>query len=125
MEINVRNKGSWKQDGFFVGRPSPLSNPFMITETQTREIVLQRYAEVIKSAIKNRKKHIIVPLQKLEYHLIENGKLDLICYCAPKRCHADLIKQILLNKMHNNYWLVRDCCPTCGHGELKIGIYGL
>ena len=125
MEINVRNKSKWKQEGFYVGRPTALANPFRITDDQTREIVIQRYGGMLKNAIQKRKPFIIKPLQTLEAHLIENRKIDLVCHCAPEICHADLIKQVLLNKIHNGYWLINEKCPTCGHGEYKIGIYGI
>lgn len=125
MEINIRNKNKWYQEGFYVGRPSPLSNPFVISGDQTREIVIQRYASMFINAIKKRDKRIINALHILEAHLIEHGKIDLICYCAPKLCHAELIKQVLLNKIHTNYWLINEKCPTCGHGEYKIGVHGL
>ena len=39
--------------------------------------------------------------------------------------NGPLIKQVLENKIHTNYWLVNEKCPTCGHGEPKIGVMGL
>jgi len=125
MEITVRNKKNWTGDGFYVGRPSPLANPFKLTDEELRPIVLQRYGAMLKNAIQKRDRPIISALQIIEAYLIEHGKCNLICYCSPKPCHADIIKQVLLNKFHVNYWLVEEKCPTCGHGEAKIGVYGL
>lgn len=125
VEIFIRNKNRWKQEGVYIGRPSALENPFKITEDQTREIVIQRYGHMLINAIKNRKQPFIYELQKLEAHLIEHQKLNLICYCAPLPCHGDLIKQVLLNKFHSSYWLINEICPTCDHGQYKIGVYGL
>jgi len=125
MEIKVRNKRNWNGEGFYVGRPSPLSNPFIITDDQTRDICIQRYASLFIDAIQNRNPSIITALQNLESYLIKNQKLNIICHCSPEPCHADLIKQALLNKFHTNYWLVQEKCPTCGHGKYKIGVHGL
>ena len=125
MDINVKNKSKWKQEGYYVGRPTVLGNPFKIDEHTTREISIQRYAEWLKSKIKSRNSTIIQHLHIMEKILQEEGKLNLVCWCAPKMCHADLIKQVLLYKFHINYWLVKENCPTCGHGEYKIGVYGL
>ena len=125
MEINVRNKKTWNGDGFYVGRPSPLSNPYKIEGDQTREMVIERYGYMLLNAIKKRDVNIITALQNIEAYLQEHGKVNLICYCSPEPCHADLIKQVLLNKFHLNYWLIFDKCPTCGHGEYKIGVMGL
>lgn len=125
MDINIRNKKRWKQEGVYIGRPSKWGNPFKIEGDQTREISIQRYAHGLINAIQKRNPSFIQDLQKLEAHLIEHQKLNLICWCAPLPCHGDLIKQVLLNKFHSNYWLIKENCPTCGHGVYKIGVYGL
>ena len=125
MEITVRNRNNWTGEGFYVGRPSPLANPFKIEGDQTREIVLQRYGAMLKSAITKRDAQIITALHNIEAYLQEHGKCNLICYCSPKPCHADIIRQVLINKFKVNYWLVNEKCPTCGHGEPKIGVMGL
>ena len=125
VEINVRNKSRWKQDGYYVGRPTVLGNPFRITEDQTRDICIQRYANGLKKAIEHRNTELIYELQKMEAHLIEHNTLNLVCWCAPESCHADIIKQVLLNKFHTNYWLIHEVCPTCGGGQYKIGVHGL
>lgn len=127
MEINIRNKSKWNQDGIYIGRPSVLENPFKITEDQTREISIQRYGHMLINAIRKRKYPIIAELQRLESLLLDHPKqqMNLICHCAPKPCHGDLIKQILTNKFHSNYWLITDRCPTCNQITYKIGVHGL
>ncbi len=125
MDINIRNKHTWKQEGYYIGRPSKFGNPFKIEGEQTREIAIQRFAYGFINAIKKRNPPTIQELQKLEAHLLEHQKLNLICYCAPLPCHGDLIKQVLLNKYHSNYWLIKEKCPICGHGQYKIGVHGV
>jgi hypothetical protein len=125
MEINIKNKSKWKQDGYYIGRPTVLGNPFKINNDISREESISRYAEWLINAILKRKKIIVNELQKMEHILQEKGKLNLVCWCSPKMCHADLIRQILLNKLHQNYWLINEKCPTCGHGIYKIGVHGL
>lgn len=61
--------------GVYVGRGSPWGNPFRISFAQTREQVIERFrCEVLPSLD-------VTPLR---------GK-HLICFCAPKPCHADLL----------------------------------
>lgn len=115
MIINIRNKSTWKGDGFYVGRPSPLSNPFKIHGDQTREICISHYGEMLRDEILNEVPIIITALKNIEFYLLEYGGCNLICYCSPKLCHAEIIKQVLLNKIHTGYWLVNE----------KIGVYGL
>lgn len=116
FDINVRNRKHWNGEGFYVGRPSPLSNPFIIAGDQTREIVIKQYGNYLINTIKENDVHIITALQNIESYLIDNGKCNLICYCSPKLCHAEIIKQVLLNKLITDHWLIDDC---------KIGVYDL
>lgn len=34
-------------------------------------------------------------LQRIEYLLKKHRKINLFCWCAPKKCHAETIKQYL------------------------------
>lgn len=119
VDINVRNKKNWKGKGFYVGRPHPLSNPFKIKYNQTREECIDKYGRLILSFIKSNNSSIINPLKNLESYLIKNGEINLICHCSPLPCHADIIKQILLNKFYTNKWLISE------KNFDKIGIYNL
>jgi len=127
MEINVRNKSKWNQQGVYIGRPSPLGNPFKITEDQPRDICIQRYAYGLIQSIQKKNYIIMEELQKIEALLLNHPKhkVNLICHCAPLPCHGDIIKQVLLNKFHTNYWLINKVCSECGSKSYKIGVHGL
>lgn len=124
IQINVRNKNNWKGKGFYL-ELSALMNPFKITNQQPRDMVIQRYGGLLISAIQRRDPVIILALQKLEGHIRQTKTIDLICECFPKLCHGDLIKQVLVNKIVTNYWLINDPCPTCHRAQFKIGIHNL
>lgn len=70
----------------YVGRPSKWGNPFSFKEGTTAEFVVatrdeavDRYAEWIKT-----QPHLMEALPELR------GK-TLGCWCAPRRCHADVL----------------------------------
>ncbi len=65
-------------DAIYVGRPSKWGNPFRIGRHGTREEVIEKYRLL---AIKGQN---FVELQ---------GK-DLVCWCAPKACHADVLLEL-------------------------------
>jgi hypothetical protein len=84
---------------FYIGRPSPLGNPFKIGAHGTREQVIHRYEqwlakrELDNLAVSNEMKKI------LKFARI--GDVELACYCAPLACHGDVIKkrvEYLLNQ---------------------------
>lgn len=62
-------------DAVYVGRGSPWGNPFRISFAQTREQVIERFRCEV--------------LPKLDVRPLV-GK-SLVCFCAPKPCHADLL----------------------------------
>lgn len=59
----------------YVGRGSPWGNPFRMYEEKDRDLVCDRFEQEI--------------LPKLDLTRLR-GK-DLVCFCAPKRCHADIL----------------------------------
>jgi len=43
--INIVNRKSYRGEGVYIGRPSPLGNPFKIGRDGTRDEVVARYRE--------------------------------------------------------------------------------
>ena len=68
------------KDAVYVGRGTPFGNPFVIGQHGTRDEVITLYEKKVIPYLLN-----YIPQLK--------GK-DLICYCAPKRCHADILLRI-------------------------------
>lgn len=82
----VWNKNTEKppKDAVFVGRPSKWGNPFLLAGEHTRDLVCDNYETYLY-----RDRPDLVDDAKEEL----DGK-DLVCYCAPKRCHADTLLEI-------------------------------
>lgn len=70
------------RDAIYVGRPSIFGNPFIIGKHGTRSEVIEKYRLYLLS-----KKHL------LEQLTILTGK-DLVCWCAPQPCHADILLKL-------------------------------
>ncbi len=74
----------------YIGRPSPLGNPFKIGAHGSRAQVIQRYRqwlpkkEIDSAAVRAELKHIL-------YHA-KRGNVELACHCKPFDCHGDIIK---------------------------------
>lgn len=68
----------------YVGRPSVYGNPFVIGTHGTRDEVVDRYEQALLKKFE-RDPHA---LERLQNAL--RGK-DLVCWCAPARCHADVL----------------------------------
>ena len=90
--IHVVNK--YKEKEFeYIGRPSPLGNPYPITLLDDRDFVCDLYDLWFLEHIND--KMVKVELNRLLDIAKSKGKLNLGCYCAPKRCHGDTIARWL------------------------------
>lgn len=79
----VLNRRLKQEDGVYVGRPTVWGNPYEIGPDGTRAEVIEKYRLWIESNIGLQNK------AKLEL----KGK-NLICWCAPLPCHADILLKI-------------------------------
>lgn len=61
------------KDAVYVGRGSPWGNPFVIGRDGNRDDVCNKFRDEI--------------LPTLDVTALRDK--DLVCYCAPQRCHAD------------------------------------
>lgn len=76
--LNKRNT-EITPNSVYIGRGSKWGNPFILNENTTRKEVVKKY-EIYLLANPD--------LLKALYEL--KGK-DLVCYCAPKECHGDVL----------------------------------
>lgn len=67
----------------YIGRGSAFGNPFVIGRDGDRDAVCDKYKEMVASNA--------VLRAKIKSEL--RGK-DLVCFCAPKRCHGDLLLEL-------------------------------
>lgn len=85
----------WDKGAVYIGRGSPLGNPYPINESQSRDMVCDAYEQWFAQQITVRNNAVMHELSRLEQILRTNGRLVLGCYCAPKRCHGETIKRYL------------------------------
>lgn len=93
--IAVVNKHHGVQ-GEYIGRGSPLGNPYPITTESPREVVIDKYVDYINERLKQNDPVILKELSRL-YNIAKVQPLNLMCFCSPKLCHGDVIKHILVN----------------------------
>lgn len=100
-------------DAVYVGRPSKFGNPFVMGKHGDREQVVKLFRMVAE--------YVMTPIDKLDRTLsidfgddnLNNWSInftaedikslrgkDLVCWCAPKPCHADVLLE-LANKLED------------------------
>lgn len=70
-------------DAIYVGRPTIYGNPFIIGRDGDRDEVVEKYKEWLLA------QPDLVNLVKKNL----KGK-SLVCWCAPLKCHADILLEI-------------------------------
>ena len=100
-QVTIGNKHH-KDAGEYIGRGSPLGNKFIIGEHGTREEVVASYKSHLNKAIQLGEANIIQELDRLAHILVDTKRLTLVCYCAPKLCHGNIIRDVLYKALYDN-----------------------
>jgi hypothetical protein len=82
--MKVYKRGSEPKGCLYVGRGSDWGNPFRIGYDGTRTEVINKFRTYALQRLV-REKDWLVPLVDR----------DLVCHCAPKACHADVIIELI------------------------------
>lgn len=111
MEIlNGKVSGFIGEDKIYIGRTnkyynlvnSPLANPFNIGKKFNRETSLFNYKHWLINSYKNKEAPSYKELIRVLNLYKVNRNLNLVCWCKPKACHGDIIKQVLDWMIQNN-----------------------
>jgi len=73
--------------GVYVGRPSPLGNPYAMAHEGQRDGVVDAYARWLEDRMRERG-----PVRAEIERLASLPDGTLVCWCAPRRCHAEVIR---------------------------------
>ena len=86
---NKRDKNIPK-DAVYVGRPTKWGNPFNMKGEATRQYVIDEYASMLRHESTN-PQSVYYQMRRVKEEL--KGK-DLVCWCSPQACHADILLEI-------------------------------
>lgn len=76
----------------YIGRPSLLGNPYPISKTTSREEAVRKYEEYFKKEM----------LENRQFRAYVDSLAcapALTCWCAPEKCHGDIIVQYLTGQL--------------------------
>ena len=91
--ITVGNKKHGAR-GIYVGRPSPLGNPFPLLREAERAAVIRDYEDWLAEQLLDPYSAASIELHRLAA-LARKQDVCIVCWCAPKACHADIIKRTI------------------------------
>lgn len=81
-------------------RSSPLANPYYLQREEDRGKIVEKFRAYFERLLDGREaqykceaaKEELVRLKEIHD---QEGQLELACFCSPKRCHCDVIKEHL------------------------------
>src|SRR5262249_13522003 len=95
--IHIVNRKTYRGEGVYIGRPSPLGNPFRIGRDGTREEVIAAYRAWLWRQI--REQGDVYREVHRPAEIARRGDLNLICWCKQPdqevACHGDILKASL------------------------------
>lgn len=91
----------------YIGRPSPLGNPFVIGRDGTRDEVICKYRHWLKTVLffkvgQEGFPEALAEFNRLYAKYVMMGELRLMCWCSPLPCHGDVIAEFLEGRVKND-----------------------
>lgn len=99
-ELRVVNKyhGEWPTRRYvYIGRPSPLGNPHVMGGERTREEAIYLFKEDLQAKMAAGDEAVLNELERIGAMVMDDSgePVCLVCFCAPKACHGDVIKKVI------------------------------
>jgi hypothetical protein len=99
MEITIGKARCWQLSDplpgqAYVGRPSPLGNPFQLGRDGSRAEVIASYRRWLWAQLQEPGSAQRQELERL-LGMAQAGPLELLGWCAPLPCHAEVIRSAL------------------------------
>ena len=93
---NLRNEKPTEPWDFRVDRQTPLGNPFKMIIEKDRDAVCNLYIDHFNNDWMSEaaKEYLKTLVEAYKTY----GKLNLFCWCYPKRCHAETIRNYILKE---------------------------
>ncbi len=100
--INLRNYELKEGEVLIrVDRKTELGNPFIMNGEDERNIVCEKYKKYFYNMLDNKQYWFIEELKHI-YKTAKRHDVALGCWCHPKRCHAEIIRDFIYDVIDND-----------------------
>lgn len=109
--ISVVNKfiHTVSDNDILIHRGTALGNPFRINDQNCitghgifdREGVIQAYKDWMAYQLTGFQNPVVVAaLDEIAFRILDGRDVNLVCFCKPKACHGDYIKELIEDKLN-------------------------
>ena len=104
--IKVVNKYQHEvtEKDIYIGRGSPLGNPFVGSkdvektkgevQCESRDEAILQFDKYLNDMVEMKDEQICNELNRI-WTMAKKGDVVLVCYCKPKNCHGDMIRNLI------------------------------
>jgi len=99
--IRYNPKGEYigRENKTFGVKESPLANPFPLKKECERDNIIGLYEIwLTQNVLRIENSPARTELNRLKKIYEETGKLNLVCWCFPRRCHGEVIRDEILKE---------------------------
>lgn len=95
MKVVNKRTHTPQPNDYYIGRPSPLGNPFShmdlahTIKCSSRQEAVDKYEQWLRQEIAKPQSIVRAALKAIP------KDANLVCWCAPLACHGDVIKKII------------------------------
>ncbi|MFS1428590.1 DUF4326 domain-containing protein [Vibrio splendidus] len=79
----------------YIGRGSPLGNPYPITPTDSRRKVCKKYEKYFNERVVILGDPVREEVKRIFRLVMAGENINLICYCFPLQCHGETLLDFL------------------------------
>ncbi len=94
--MNLRTHQPSKPFDFYIDRRSPVGNPFPMQRESLRDRVCDEYEKYFSSQVEIHNTLFMEYLEGIRHAHEQHDEVRLFCWCSPKRCHGETIKNWLM-----------------------------
>lgn len=108
--VNISSPVREGWDRLYCGRPGKgetgvFGNPFWTGDESLRDEACDKFEEHLQSVVKNKGEalgtwNLYQGLRDLYKRVKKGERIELACFCAPKRCHCESIKNFIEEQLH-------------------------
>lgn len=102
--ITIGNK-AFRSEGIYVGRPSIFGNPYSHTSEEAtedlsgRQVAIEKFRVHLNKKMQEKGSPLAREVLRLARRVRMGEDLKLVCWCAPKPCHAEVIREYIYKEL--------------------------
>jgi hypothetical protein len=93
---NSRGEYIGRENKTYGVKESPLANPYPLKRESERDGVIESYAKWMNLNLSDPFSNPVKEeIERLKVIYREKGELNLVCWCFPRRCHGEVIREVI------------------------------